>query len=288
MRAACGLGASQFKVVSGEFQMNMRMLLCGFLALLLAGCQLPKPDPEVQAVEREAYRAIHAGDNAALQQISGRELKTPEATGGMLQIRAMMPKGNPSSSKLIGWNLNTQIGKGSTALLHSEHDYGDRVVLAQTHLARNAEAGPWLVQGFHIQVATKAELAGNGFSLVGKKLHQYAFLLAALISPILMIVALVKVVRRKGLKRKWLWGILALLGLFQLQMNWSDGALNVQWITLQLIGFGVKSGLSRFDPWFVTMTLPVGALLILLGVWAKPTRESGNLKKVDEGLPHGS
>ena len=268
--------------------MNIRVLLCGFLALLLAGCQLPQPDPQAQAVEREAYQAIQTGDDAALQKIANPELKTPEADAAMKQVRAMMPKGKPSSSKLIGWNLHTQVGIGSTAILHSEHDYGDRVVLAQTHLARKAEADPWLVQGFHMQVATTAELARNDFSLVGKKPQQYAFLLAAVISPILMIAALVTVVRRKGLRRKWLWGLLALLGLFKLQMNWSDGALNVQWFTVQLLGFGVQSGLSRFDPWFVSMTLPVGALLILLGVWAKPTQETESLTKVDEALPHGS
>jgi len=268
--------------------MNIRVLLCGFLALLVAGCQIPQPDPKAQAVEREAYRAIQAGDDAALQQIAGGELKTPEAAVAMRQVQAMMPKGKSSSSKLIGWNLHTQIGSGSTAMLHSEHDYGDRVVLAQTLLVKNAEADPWLVQGFHVRVATTAELARNGFSLLGKKPQQYIFLLAAVISPILMIAALVKVVRRKGLKRKWLWGILALLGLFKLQMNWSDGALNVQWLTVQLIGFGVQSGLSRFDPWFVSMTLPIGAVLILLGVWAKPTQGSANLTKVDEALPSGS
>lgn len=261
---------------------GMRVLICGLLALLMAGCQLPQPDPKAQAMEGEVYRAMQAGDDAALQRIAGSELKTPEAAAAMRQVQAMMPKGKPISSKPVGWNLNTQIGSGSTAQLHSEHDYGGRVVLAQTLLTKKAEADPWLVQGFHIRVATTAELAGNRFSLMGKKPHQYVFLLAAAVSPILMIAALVKVVRRKGLRRKWLWGILALLGLFKLQMNWSDGALNVQWITVQLIGFGVQSGLSRFDPWFVSMTLPIGALLILLGVWAKPTQGSPNLTKADE------
>jgi len=108
--------------------------------------------------------------------------------------------------------------------------------------------------------------------LAGKQPAQYVFLAAALLSPLAMIAALVKVVRTKGLRRKWLWGGAAFFGVASLQMNWASGEIAVNTLTVQLLGAGAQTGFSRFDPWFITMTLPIGAALILAGLWANPAR----------------
>lgn len=242
------------------------------LALSVAACQAVLPDEASRGVEREMYAAVRSGDDGMVARLSAPNLATPESRAQLVKIRALLPPGAPEHSKLVGWNLWSPNNGEATAMLVSEHDYGERVVLAQTNLIKFGKPERWQVQGFHVQVATDAELAVNDFGLVGKQPGQYLFLVAAVLSPLAMIAALVKVIRTKGLRRKWLWGIGAFFGVTSLQMNWATGAIVFDALTVQLLGAGAGSGLSRFDPWFITMTLPVGAALILGGLWANPAR----------------
>ena len=63
--------------------------------------------------------------------------------------------------------------------------------------------------------------------------------------------------------------VLGFVGLFSFQMNWASGAMLIQWMALQIIGFWMAKGPSRFDPLFINATVPIGALLILAGLAAR-------------------
>lgn len=144
--------------------------------------------------------------------------------------------------------------------------------MVDVRLHRPANRPAWQVQGFHVQAATTAQLAPLKFTLSGKSALQYFFLAFVVASPLLMVAALIKVIRSQGLRRKWLWGILAFGGLAIFQMNWATGQVTYQLISLQLIGAGAVRGLSSFSPWILSATIPVGAVLILTGIWANPRR----------------
>lgn len=250
------------------------MALAG-VALLLNGCNALKIDPKDEAAGRLAYAQLHDGQFDALLAHSTAELNTPDVKTKLAQVRALLPSGQPRSMKTIGWS-DFRADRGNETLnLAQEYDYGDKVVLAQTVLVRGSRAAPWLVRGLHTQTATRAELAAAADLHVGMdtQIHQIGFLLATVLSPLLMLIALAKVVLTKGLKRKWLWGILAFVGLFSFQMNWMTGAIWSQWLTVRFIGAGIAKGASQFDPWILTVTFPIGALLILSGVWARPKKK---------------
>ena len=85
----------------------------------------------------------------------------------------------------------------------------------------------------------------------------------------LMLAAVIKVLRTPGLTYRWLWVAFALVGLFSFQMNWATGVMLVQWMALQIVGFWLSSGPSQFDPWMISATVPIGALLILSGLVAR-------------------
>jgi hypothetical protein len=233
----------------------------------LAGCSTPPPDPQVAAAAHGIFDAIRRGDDQSLQPRLAPELKTPQVQAQLAIVRRYIPAGEPRGSKVIAWNRTITSGEGEIALLKEDYDYGDHVAQVQTRLVRPPGGTAWLVQGFHVQTATARELTVNDFTLIGRAPMQYLFLALVIASPAAMIWSLVKVIRAPGLKRKWLWGILAFVGLFSLQMNWSTGGIAINWLTVQLLGAGVTSGLSRFSPWFLTVTLP-----ILTGVWANPAR----------------
>jgi hypothetical protein len=246
-------------------------ILAAVLAAV-AACQVPKLDARTDAEIRSVFDELRRGDDRALRPRLTPALQTAEAQAQLAVVRGYIPKGEPKSRKVVGWTVNAVAGQDKVVLESDEYDYGDRVALVQTRIRQPQGSAAFEIEGFHVQVAAVRELAANGFSLVGKGLAQYAFLAAAILSPVLMIWALVKVIRQPGLRRKWLWGILAFAGLFSFQMNWSTGQAGATWLTVQLIGAGVTSGLSRFDPWVLTMTAPLGALLILSGLWANPKR----------------
>ncbi len=249
-----------------------RWTICMAAMAGLAGCSIPSPDPRLESAARGVFDAVRHGDDAYLHAHAAPGLYTPSAQGEIDRLRGYLPKREPGGSKVVGWTLTTVSGQGDTGVVNEEFDYGDRQAQFLTRLVRPDAGQPWAVQGFHLQVATTQELAVNDFTVNGRSPLQYLFLAAAIASPLAMIWALVKVVRRRGLKRKWLWGILAFAGLFSLQMVWSTGNVSINWLTVQLLDAGMTRGASRFDPWVITMTLPVGAFLILTGLWANPAR----------------
>ena len=255
-----------------------RSICCGLLlvclaALSLAGCQGPTIKPDVDATAKAGFDDFRRGDFAALNALLGPEIKeTPDLDVKFAQLRANVPNQPPRGRKTIGWNLVEQPHGEETVDVSDEYDFGDRIVLWSTHLHKPSSGAPWLIEGLHLNSATIQQLAVNRFTLTDKAPLQYAFLLAAILSPVLMIAALIKVIRAKGLRRKWLWAIAAFAGVFSFQMNWATGRIFSNFLTVQLLDAGATRGASTFSAWVITMTLPLGAALILAGVWANPAR----------------
>jgi hypothetical protein len=234
------------------------------LAAALAGCNLAR-DPTLDAEVVKVFDQVRAGDSALLARLSP-ELAKTATSEQWVQIRAHIPLGKPIGRRALG-SAEVATLTGRVINFSDEYDFGAKTALVNTQLQLPSGARQWQLSGFHVQTATAQELAVNRFTAPGKSPLQLLGLLLAVASPLLMIAALIKVVRTKGLRRKWLWGILAFVGAMSFQMNWTTGQVNFNPLTVQLIGFGVTRSLSAFAPWMLTMTLPIGALLILTGVW---------------------
>lgn len=248
-----------------------KAFLCLAFCIGLAGCHVPDDRTGVEPVARTVYEKLHDGDYAGLLAMGTDDIKTPEARAGIEHLHDLLPKGAPSKSTEIGWRKLTTTGHGEQIDFTHQYDYSGYGVSATTTFQRPI-GGDWRLAGMNVRVATDQQLAANKFTLVGKSAAQYGFLAATVVSPILMLLAMVKVFRTPGLKRKWLWAPLALLGLCQFQMNWTDGSVATQLITVQLIGAGVTKAIGSFSSWNLAFSAPVGALLILTGIWANPRR----------------
>jgi len=243
------------------------MAMC-VAVMALAGCKAPALDPETDAMARAVYSDLRT-HSPALKAKLAPELMTPTTDAEITKVEAYIPTGEPGLGKAVGWNYVSMVGQGKTATLNHEYDYPGKVVLAQVSLKRPEGAKAWTVTGFHIQTATTQELKALDFSLIGKSPVHYIFLTAMLASFGLMLAAALKVIRTPGLKRKWLWVIASAFCVLGFQINWFNGA--VTWkLNFGLINAGVLNGTSRFDPWILFFSLPLGAILILAGVWAKP------------------
>lgn len=236
--------------------------------LFVAACGF-KPDDQAETMARQVY--VDFRDNPeALKSKGTPELVADLTPENVAMVRSYIPAGTPKSVEMVSWNSVSMGGSGSASLRHL-YDYGDKRTISTTALVRE-EGQAWKVQSFHVQTASAQEMVVNDLTLIGKPLPQLGFMVAVILSPLLMIAALVRVIRRKGLRHKWFWGIVSFIGLFSFQMNWTTGAIGIQWLTIQILGFGIVSTGTGLDPWFLKCTLPVGALLILTGVWAKPKK----------------
>lgn len=281
LQSAFQVGLVVLRFSRGAFMTMLRITLFGLALAILTACHPLARDPGADAKVRQVYTDLRRGDMQALRSRFTPEMLSHTTAAQLAQAHQFIPPGEPRSRKALA--SSTFMANGATTVLAvDEYDYGDRVTRVDVRLYR-AGSGPWQVQGFHISLATAKELAIHEFSLLGKSPLHYLILVIVIGSPLLMLAALLKVLRTEGLKRKWLWILLALLGVTKIQMNWTTGALAYHFATVQLIGFGVTRGLSRFDPWVLTLTLPIGALLILGGFWANPRRAW--ILKTSDGKP---
>ena len=240
------------------------------LAVLVSACQAITPDQNAVAITRAVYDELRSGQDTALAARIHPGMITPATAAQFSKLRTFVPVGEPTGSKVVSSSVAEVKGHGRYASLSIEYDYPDRAALFRTQLYEPPGAHVWQVKGFNLEVATERELAVNRLTLANRSVVQGMFLALAIASPLLMLAALVKVIRTPGLERKWLWGLMAFLGLFTFHANWSTGYVLVQWYSLQFLGFGLTPAPSRFDPWFVDATVPLGALLILAGIWATP------------------
>jgi hypothetical protein len=233
-------------------------------AVALGGCKLNlKTDPKAEAVADAIYRDVQSGRAAEIQ-----ARLTPAAAAVVTReqiqaLKAYAPPGAPSDRRLISWEFFAGTD-GQMRRLVYELDYPSEAVLYRLTLKRPSDAAPWRVESFHLQRATHTDLRQNRFTLVGRSLGQLLFLAMAVLSPLLMLIAVTTVIRAPKFKRKWLWAIMAFVGVGSATMNWATGASNFQPLMLSLIGAGAThQGFLGFFPWVLKFTLPIGAIAAL-------------------------
>lgn len=248
--------------------MRLKTWIGGLLAVVVAaGLSACKPieikaDPAAEAVARATYDDLAAGRVAQIQARLTPEAAKVTTPAQILSLRPYAETGAPTARRLIGTNSFKDLSGPETQTLTYELAYPGRTVLYTVTLKRPGPTTTWGVQSANLNRATDAELAKGRFTLTGRSPTQLLFLAATALSPLLMLTAIIAVFRAPGLKRKWLWVLLSLVGIGTATMNWTTGQAGFQPIMLTLIGSGVmKQGLSNFFPWMVKFTLPVGAVI---------------------------
>ncbi|WP_133149204.1 hypothetical protein [Caulobacter zeae] len=262
-------------------------LLLVAAALALTGCKPPalKADPAAEAVARAVYDDVAAGRVEAV-----RARMTPEAKASASpeQIQALRPFARTAGTverRLI--NMQTVFnGAGQAAVLVYELPFPNGAVLYEVRMERTGANAPWRLLGLTLNRASNAELAKGSLTMTDRSPGQLAFLAATVLSPLLMLSAIVAAVMAPGLKRKWLWALLALAGVGAASMNWTTGQAGFQVLSVNLIGAGIsKMGFSNFYAWILKFTLPVGAVIVHVVAWK--ARQAAKAKAAAPDLDQG-
>ncbi|HEY3951381.1 hypothetical protein [Phenylobacterium sp.] len=247
-----------------------RAALVILLLLTAVGCQLAKPDPAAETTARALYDDLRLGHDESLLGRLPAQLRTPPALAQILRLRALIPPGEPTGSRVVASQVAEIKNRGASEAIAIQYDYPGRTALLQVTLSRLAGARDWQIAGVQVRAATDKQLAANRFTLAGKPPLQLGFLAYAVLVPLLMLISVIKVAATPGLRHKWIWVVLSFVGVCSLKINWTTGVLMIDWYTVQVVGAGAAKGASRFDPWILSATIPIGALLILGGLVASP------------------
>lgn len=183
-----------------------------------------------------------------------------KAQSEFAQIEPLIANQRLDSLQLINAN-KTQFSTGLTALkltYEAKKDSG-WIVIA---FATVDSAQFWLLDGVRVD-PIPGELARlNEFSLSGRSVKQYLFLLASVLCFLSSIGSALFLATRRDFPKRWRWVFCSLLGVCSFQMNWTTGALAFKPLNVQLFASGaVRDGLHL--PWILTAALPLGAALAL-------------------------
>jgi hypothetical protein len=64
------------------------------------------------------------------------------------------------------------------------------------------------------------------------------------------------------MQRRWLWALVAFVGVTKVTMNWATGIVVYQFLNVQLFGAALSKP-ATLSPWWIGFTFPAGALLAL-------------------------
>lgn len=245
--------------------MRLGVSLVLLLCIGLGACGL-KIDPEIDATAREAYRQI-GDNNPKIDGLLAPEMKVPAVKAALPKVRSYIPREAPSDINAVQWDIfYPSNGDDVTAIVRHAYRFEGRRALVTTTLRRPPATHDWKVSGFKVWVATDKELSVNRLTLMGKTPSHYVFLVGMVLSPILMIGAVWELIAMGGRKRRFWWIIPSVIGVVTIRMNWTTGAVSFLPFNFQVLGAGATTVPTGFDPWMLSFSLPVVALLVLFGV----------------------
>jgi hypothetical protein len=174
--------------------------------------------------------------------------------------KANLPAEPPKAVTNVSWRIFAG-SSGSSYTLVQDYEYPTKYVEVTTVLKPIPGSHADAVDGFHFNIISKKQLPEN--NLIPNKNFQWVILIAVLSIVGVTLFTLVQTFVRRGVKRRWLWFIIVLIGVGSLRVNWATGDVFLMLLSVQLFSFSAFRGLSVASPWFVQLSLPLGAIIFL-------------------------
>ncbi len=183
------------------------------------------------------------------------------------RTRSMVPDGVPTHLEPAAWRLfkitstanDGNSSRGTSVAI--EYTYpGPKWVIFSANLS--GEPDNLRILSFNIERIAAPLSEQNDFTLSGKSVVHYLFLLFTAAAFTISIYAFIRCLRTKGLKRKWLWSFFTLVGFVAFSMNWTTGAVFVNFLRFDFFSAACMRD-GWLGPWTITFSIPLGALLFL-------------------------
>jgi hypothetical protein len=186
------------------------------------------------------------------------ELQSRDLRADFAKMADIFPAEAPLLVSPTGYYFNTGTS-GSSYDIGYEYQFSHGWVLAQFTLVR--ADGQLRISKFNVYPMSASLEEQNAFTLRGKGAIHYIVLLLGAIALSVSVTALVKCIRTRGLRRKWLWIIFILFGFGALTINWTTGEWHLALLHFQLLSYSAFAPYG--SPWTVGVSVPVGAVVFL-------------------------
>jgi hypothetical protein len=242
----------------------MRWFAMLVLTLFLGACDeqamLQKFSSPGDQAEAKAWIAqLRARNFAPIERAMAPDANAQDVHAAFIAMAGLIPDGEPSSVKLVGAHV-TKSDDSTVVDSVFEYQFGSKWFLID--VAKREQGTAKTIVAFHVMQLAGSLESQNRFSFSEKDLLHYAVLGAAIIAPLLTLVALVICVRTRGLRRKWLWVLFIVSGVGKFALNWSTGAFMFFPLSFQLFSAGAFAPL--YGPWTISVSIPLGAIWFLV------------------------
>ena len=251
-------------------QRFVAMLVC---VLALAGCEGAGLTASQDAELRAVFTQVRLGRIAEAEARFDPQFSRPQLAKTLAGLARVIPRGAPSSvRRLAADRVETHLGQAYLATY--EYGYPDRFLIVRTGIFR-PPAGPPMVNTFYVDVTPMSVVRANAFTLENKSPLQFGFLALAVLSPLIVVIALISLARSMRVRRKGLWMVGMVIGVGAMTMNWTTGAVALHPLFVDPFGLWVLHADTPAAPWILTVSLPLVALIYLilrLFGWPRVTR----------------
>jgi hypothetical protein len=242
----------------------MRQFMIAVALLCMLGCNQERmlqqfTSPSDQAEARQYIDCLRGNKLDEIEKVTDPSIQGSNLRATLTNMARLIPNEEPSSVKLVGAQLS--YGPNGTAKnLTFEYDFSGKWFLI--NVATQDKAGTATLVGLNVYPQAKSLEELNRFSLTGKSSLHYFVVAFAVCVPLFTFYALLACLRTKISRRKWLWVLFIILGFGRFALNWSTGDWQISLVSFQL--FSASAFAQPYGPWFVSVSLPVGALLFLI------------------------
>lgn len=246
--------------------MNIKSLFAVVLLLpILTACNyndmLAKLAPKEESAFAKNYlESVRIKDFNAVKKSLKPELVTSDVDAKITEVANYFPLGDPIEIKQIGAQTY-QSGDQLQATLTYQYQFPKDWAVGTVILSKSKNVV--VVEGFNVTRLSKSLQETNAFNLANKTPIHYLFLTLAVLIPIFVLTVLILCIRTTIPKKKWLWVLFVLVGFVGFTLNWTTGELNYQVLSFHFFGAGAVSA-GPYSPWFITISLPIGAVVFLL------------------------
>jgi|GEM_PF-6729659 len=235
----------------------------GYLNLEKVCQTVEKMVPDESKFGRDYLSLLLSGKEAQAVSLLGPDLR---GYAGQVKdvVKDLKPLGTPVAIHLLNFTIHKNLGTG-TGLKELTYfvDFKKVSIVVLIGLDGVVPKG-YVVDEFNYnQVPTSFAMSG-GFDFFGKTWAHYLFLLISLGVLVFSLVTLVKCAR-SDVKRKWLWIVFIMVGLFKIGITWPGGSTTeatFQWdfLYIQLFSASLVK-IPIYDPWCLSFSIPLGAIL---------------------------
>jgi hypothetical protein len=242
------------------------VLLC-----LLVSCASPDLDSFAQKNTARDERAfaenyLHLLSGAQLDTAAALlapNLRTDTVAHALKAVSALLRDARLDSLHLVGVNVFTNAGTQSRDVNLSYQVVTTRGRWLSTNVATRSFRGDTSVIGFSAHILPGRLEEVHAFTLAGKSFVHYVWLVLAVLMPLVTIATAIRVIRAKGMPRRWLWALAALIASPAFTLNWTTGR-GVMANNLFILFGGAFMRPGPAAPWLLTFAVPMGAFVAYL------------------------